>query len=716
MKTFIENISIALATEIRNTTPDKLTFRNIKKEDGLLYCETQLTLNDGEGELVVGGKRYNVNVSTKNGHIYFEGADIEESLIKEATLVFDDSKLLIKIAEEFKTYKPSDLMQSMFSPKGKISATQYTKAGLNAAQNNAVGRALNEDYLAVVGPGGTGKTTTINVLIDELLAKGKRVAVASPANLAVQNVFKDRHNLDPDEVVLGISTDIEHLTELSVRAKAEKRAKEIRDQLDVIEPALKKLLALKAELCATVDPAEEVIASSELSASNLAREIRVAEKEIKELEVEKARLENRLAKIAGNSILASLTLLVTSDKKDDLEAQIAAINEKLADKNTVIAANNEKVLVFEADAKQKLAEIADAKQKLAEVNRQGKIAKEQYLALKAEMSEVDSFNPYKDAKLAGITLFSAATNKKIAQAEFDVLIVDEASMANLPTLLLASNIAKEKVIYFGDPMQLPPICKTKGSELEKSIFDVLGITESFLNGVIHEKAAMLDIQFRYHSQICKFVSEFAYGGLLKHGKTEVETNSAMFIKNVIHNDPRYVEEKGYDRASNTNRKHLTAVLDTVGDALSKMSKKGEQKSIGVVCPYKAQAAMIQKAYDKKYKADYPNIEFRAATIHKFQGQEMDIVIFDLVYGYSHNGTEIPEYLRGDMSSKMAKLLNVATTRAKEFFVVVCDLKYTHNAIAKLPNGEDQALSKWLNGIEDIAFRKTVHTSEDLKVA
>ena len=73
-------------------------------------------------------------------------------------------------------------------------------------------------------------------------------------------------------------------------------------------------------------------------------------------------------------------------------------------------------------------------------------------------------------------------------------------------------------------------------------------------------------------------------------------------------------------------------------------------------------------------------------------------------------------LLGDIASEAAKLLNVATTRARDFFVLVCDLQYTHKVAEALPNYEDQAVIKWLKGIEKIAFAKNEEVNENTNIA
>lgn len=62
---------------------------------------------------------------------------------------------------------------------------------LNASQNEALNRVSELTPLSLVqGPPGTGKTTTLASLVHSLTSQGKRVLIAAPSNLAVDNLVE----------------------------------------------------------------------------------------------------------------------------------------------------------------------------------------------------------------------------------------------------------------------------------------------------------------------------------------------------------------------------------------------------------------------------------------------------------------------------------------------------------------------------------------------
>src|SRR3954453_20465777 len=62
----------------------------------------------------------------------------------------------------------------------------------------------------------------------------------------------------------------------------------------------------------------------------------------------------------------------------------------------------------------------------------------------------------KDADIIGTTLAKAASDPNVYEKEFDLCILDEASMAYVPQVAFADSLGK-RVIVCGDLKQFPPI-------------------------------------------------------------------------------------------------------------------------------------------------------------------------------------------------------------------------------------------------------------------
>jgi len=89
------------------------------------------------------------------------------------------------------------------------------------------------------------------------------------------------------------------------------------------------------------------------------------------------------------------------------------------------------------------------------------------------------------------------------------------------------------------------------------------------------------------------------------------------------------------------------------------------RSIGYVTPYRAQAQLMDLILDDLYQNERMTADIIAATVHRFQGSERDVMIFDTVEG--------PPQSRAGMlvtGKDSERLINVAITRTKGKFLHV----------------------------------------------
>src|SRR5262249_26107985 len=100
----------------------------------------------------------------------------------------------------------------------------------------------------------------------------------------------------------------------------------------------------------------------------------------------------------------------------------------------------------------------------------------------------------------------------------DVVVVDEASMAPMPSLYFAAGRATQKVIVVGDFRQLPPIVLAETEMalkwLGRDIFNQAGIQQAVDEGRPEPRLTMLRRQYRMHPQISAVSNSIIYGGQL----------------------------------------------------------------------------------------------------------------------------------------------------------------------------------------------------------
>ena len=73
------------------------------------------------------------------------------------------------------------------------------------------------------------------------------------------------------------------------------------------------------------------------------------------------------------------------------------------------------------------------------------------------------------------TTIKSTKRSAVYMRYFDVVLLDEASMAYIPQSVYAASLARRRVVYIGDFYQLPPIALSEGELsnkwLQRDIFE-----------------------------------------------------------------------------------------------------------------------------------------------------------------------------------------------------------------------------------------------------
>ena len=255
--------------------------------------------------------------------------------------------------------------------------------------------------------------------------------------------------------------------------------------------------------------------------------------------------------------------------------------------------------------------------------------------------------------VTGCTLAKMVLDSNLRMTPFDVVIVDEASMASMLYALAASFLATQHLVYAGDPKQLPPIVQAEGRNAAKwfgqNLYDWFGVAMG--EDVQATRLSLLRTQYRMTNQIGSVVSRLSYGNLLKHGRG-VNGPKAEFIDidgewQTIHYS---VKEQSYF--------HLAAV-----PILHALSPLIEQDDILFLSPFRPQRSLLAAlAFDLRDEKSQRKMS--ASTIHRAQGSEAKAVVVDLT-------THSPQRLAAFFQDKHCEnLFNVAISRAKDRLFVL----------------------------------------------
>lgn len=610
-------------------------------------------------------------------------------------------------------YQEDHVLIELDSEKENITAF-LTKD--EASLLRAVKERLTSDKLSVVpsfivGPPGTGKTKVITKFLENTCKSGLRVLVLSSTNMAVENVFEriDTTGMEDGDIVLTIKTDDEELKEFSPESIKRKKVKHIMDELEILKMVQKEMLKRKQE----IEPILEAKASTNdainVKIDNAKKALLKLKKEHKTTQKEFEEISNRMKMLTGNSFLKNVAEMFMEKKVEELKIDLEK-TQKLKELSEKEMALIEKTLSEAEDEKSSFKEeLLVVKEEIQEAKNSYYKINERIKKLHKEIENLNSLNIYDTAKIVGATLIGAALNQRIQKGEFDKIIVDESSMALLPYLFVAAQALNgekvkknnyrdepslyeaqneavrlalsSKFILVGDPRQLEPIART--IELKQSIFTMYGV-EKIFEGDDVKNTVFLNINFRNHPHITKLVSNLFYGGMLKSGKKE-DGKASLFIKR---SSSKMVSTS---QKSFVNHGNMFIVIEQITKALQR-----GRRSIGVITPYKQQALLIQENF-QNLLIEYPDADIQAGTIHTFQGKEKEIIIYDITFSPSEmNGFKIPLTYNGAIKSSTAQLLNVATTRAEDFFIIVGDVM----GIVQLEQN-NLILKTWVEAIIDV---------------
>ncbi|MCA1053825.1 DNA2/NAM7 family helicase [Rossellomorea aquimaris] len=279
-----------------------------------------------------------------------------------------------------------------------------------------------------------------------------------------------------------------------------------------------------------------------------------------------------------------------------------------------------------------------------------------------------------DARVIGTTLSKAAIDPLIYNEQFDVVIVDEASMAYVPQVAFAASLA-EKTVICGDFKQLPPIAGSYhplvSKWLKEDIFHVAKVADSVEKGMDHPQLLLLPEQRRMHPSISAFTNRYIY-----HSKVGDHPDVAEGRAHILSKQPypgkgsillSLQEGTEWVETERGSRWNILSSFITLMMAMKALHDG--VRSIGIATPYRSQAIwyniLLQDLVEPLYQSEQPSIY--AATVHSFQGSENDIILFDLVDGEAHGK---PGALMTRKGSE--RLINVAVTRARGKFILIGD--------------------------------------------
>ena len=607
---------------------------------------------------------------------------------------------------------------------------------LNDSQKKSVLRGLLSDDLCMLqGPPGTGKTTVIAELIWQLVrtAQDSRILLTSETNLAVDNALEklmNEKNINP-----SLARYISLIKPIRF-GKTEKFEEEGRRySIERIEKWVDNLAEFENDydnegLESDEYEEEELINNDENVVSLWMNRIanRRHENEFKYSEVldewrknlcapdidAKSRFKNmylRHANVIGSTCSSTGS---PGFQKDYLTTFLGLTKEQLASVRTL---SNKLGATKESDVHYESIEQAIIK-----------------LGLDIELRSKEDIETLKE------------TIQELYAVKFDTVIMDEASKATPPELLLPLCYGQKSIII-GDHRQLPPMLNEKSfrealldlkdvdatklaEEIDRDFVETSQFKRLILNpNVSPTIKSTFNLQYRMHQHINNVISQFyesdECGGLrcgLDPNRMDSDDLSDVqsryhgfsypgFISPDVHTIWIDVDEpEENDGTSKVNIAEIEAIKKVLS-LLRKSSgfsdymahwdyyadddfRKKEEKEIGIISFYGKQVKKMQESI--RPVAKELSIPIRLKTVDKFQGMERNIIIVSTVR--SNKNRKLNGFVSSNSDAGFAKSperLNVALSRARRLLIVVgnksffsgikdCEGKYLYrNAINEI---------------------------------
>ena len=607
-------------------------------------------------------------VSLRGGVLLLALAEDIGPVIGEARLLADDTFLLQRLCGRLDTIltgdpsfnsRIADTMLGLHLPrsgKAEPDPAVFADGTLNDEQQAAVRLGLGSEVAFIWGPPGTGKTSTLARVVEAHYRAGRSVLIVSNTNIAVD-------------------TALEYVAERLEMERAFARGHVLRFGRAVKESLIARFgdRVLLDRVAARREPG--IAAAFQLLEAEVgrlsAKRIRLTRagddtRQVPRLHEAVRSRERSLA----DQVLHACTLPLAQRAPEDaicrqMDDDLASVRRALVECASRIAG---------------WAGLGAIEAELTGV--EGELKR-----LDAQRRKLDqSLDVQRDACMADCRILATTVYHTFlpnqVRRQFDVVVIDEASMLMLPMAYYAAGLASKAVIVAGDFRQLPAIVLSHGEAadhwLRRDIFASAGINTATPQAVPPAHLATLRKQYRMAPAICTLVNSLAYSDaplrtappVLRRPSSRLLFSDADLI--VVDTSSlggwaarRLGSYSRYNLLHATLARNLVIALRRSG-----LASGADPEGLGVVAPYSAQARAIQSLV--RDELDIGSANF-ISTVHRFQGNEKGAMIVDLP---DAPGVQLGSFMKAkEFADEGTRLLNVAVSRAKGQVVVLANLSY-----------------------------------------
>lgn len=540
--------------------------------------------------------------------------------------------------------------------------------GCNESQKLAVETSLRNHISIIEGPPGTGKTQTILNIIANLVLQNKTVAVVSNNNSAVYNVRKklEKYGYKMIVALLGNNENkslfFDNIEEQSINPEFEisnERLKRANQEIYELDSLLTKCFQNRNKLASL----KTELSDATMEFSHIQAEQPLNPKIKSILDKNFLRNRNYIKIIQLKDLLSNIDYKTKLPIKIKLRfiLQYGVFNLKSIYKyreELPVYINHKFYELYIANIK---ADISNIENWLASNNEETNLrllietSKEifngilfkKYNSLKNVSFNVKDYRLKFDDFIKQYPVILSSTlslhNSIPSGFLFDYLIIDESSQVDIIKSAICFSCCRN-VIVVGDSMQLTHIVdkhiKDEADQIQVK-YNIPPAYDYVKNNILDSlkclygnnvKSILLKEHYRCHPTIIGFCNKKYYNNNLVV-MTEGGQHPFRIIETNISSGRGYYNQRQVDETDLYIRENFSE----------------DFKKVGVIAPYRKQADLLQKQLPFGVEAD---------TVHKFQGREKSVIIFNTVKNKIEDFIDNPN------------LINVAVSRSVDEFIIV----------------------------------------------
>ena len=648
--------------------------------------------------------------------VVLEFTENQGKSIERCTVLIDKTQLILSLHDKLKNISQGEipdfnkeLAEKVINNTAEDLEPELEKNiididELNKEQKIAVGKSLTNEVTFIWGPPGTGKTKTLGVLIKNLFKLDEKSLIASNTNQAVDQVLlklcqelgRDHPALVEGKIIRRGKIDLQELEDewgelIDIDSITEVKGKDLKEKIQDLENQISKLnqKSTKFEKILTSFKALDEKSSKKTKETKKLSELKNLKKSLiddekilkkKIVELKKELKERETAGAIRKFLLRNEQSIISEINSSERQIQTNATES--AELPNKIKAQTSKVNRLKEDVKElnEIVKDEDKNKAQTELNKINEKKGPLEGDLSNKRSELENLRNkiLNEAMVVGATV----TRTYVHQKEFNGfknVIIDEASMVLLPALYHVVGLASERCVISGDFRQIAPIVNTRQKDIQdvigKDIFDVSGIAKSTNSGRKTKNLIMLKQQYRMQDNICNLINSFMYRGNLVTSDSKLNTPTPPLIdgtdKNIILIDTSRIFP--FSQKKGTSYYNLMHAI-TVRNLVKQLSQNKKKLSIGICSPYAAQSKM-------HFSLNLSHKEVNAGTVHRFQGDEKDVMIIDTVDSLGE--AKVGFWALHDLPDEDGcRLWNVAISRAKDYLIFIGNLTHLDKNLPK----------------------------------